>query len=107
MPCSGPGGPSYSELEETEKQKDKAEAMLCAVLGQVEGLRVLNSVLAGINPTESGVTAKEIRNWWEAHKKRDNERRTREAAEAEEKRKRKQALAKLTKEERKLLGVRG
>lgn len=65
----------------------------------------LNLWLGDVDWAEVGVSRKMVEAWWEAHKKEDERRRVREAKEKEKEQKRKAALAKLTAEDRKALGL--
>ena len=82
-------------------------ASLCAVLTFIEGDdTAFAAMLKDIDWKEAGVSKKEFLSWWETHKHEDIQRRKREAAEKREKELRANALAKLTLEERKLLGIK-
>lgn len=54
----------------------------------------------------TGVVSPESQAWWEAHKEQDRRRLRREREEAERKEAKERARAKLTKQERKLLGLK-
>jgi hypothetical protein len=103
---------SSDELYRLRDQHQKIEAVLCAVLTKLEKDDLYLSVLKDVDWKEAGVSATFVDKWWLRHKLEDEKRRLREAKEAErnrekeERRKQKEAvLAKLTPEERKLLGV--
>lgn len=88
MPCADLGVPTPG----TSQSPSKSTAMLCALFSVDEG--VILSLVERINEEEAGVSRTEIHEWWNAHKQSDSERRLRESA-----------LAKLTPEERRVLGV--
>lgn len=81
------------------------EAVLCGILSEIEFSDELDHFLGAVNWDEVGVSRKMVQAWWTAHKKEDDKRRKREAAEARKNELRKAALAKLTDEERKALGL--
>ena len=82
-------------------------ASLCAVLTFIEGDdTAFAAMLKDIDWKEAGVSKREFLAWWEEHKIEDALRRKREAEEKREKEIRKTALAKLTPEEKKILGVK-
>lgn len=114
---------SYEKEYHTErKAKEQAEAILCAILTvlEKESARepiLMSSILSQINWEEAGVSRGFVEMWWAKHKADDVKRRQREQSakarmEAEERQARKlelergEALAKLTKRERKLLGFK-
>ena len=119
MPCRD----YYSEGEELrmeqqataklKKQNDKLTRMLCAITTTIEEEGELFHFLTLTNWKESGVTEDEYREWWRRHKIEDAKRKEREREDRErmldemvKEQKRKDALEKLTDEERKLLGVK-
>lgn len=82
-------------------------ASLCAVLTFIEGDKsAFDAMLKDIDWKEAGVSKREFLAWWEDHKVEDAMRRKQEAAERRAKEIRKAALAKLTPEEKKILGVK-
>lgn len=101
-------------VEDEWRMRDAKEMVmlrssLCAVLTKMESnmpKKTFEQWMDAIDWKESGVTKDELMTWWEDHKEEDARRRAREAKEAAEKKIRKQALAKLTPEERKILGVK-
>lgn len=88
------------------KENDKLTKMLCTVLSTLESENELGHFAELFDYKEGGITREELFAWWKAHKEEDAARREqiRKARELQEKRK--AALAKLSKEERKLLGVK-
>ena len=109
MPCrSYDDEPSYSSSgsRETQNKMDMLARMACRALTALETINV-----SGNDPVINEVlTDSEIKVWWPKHKAAD-------AAEQERKRKvaeaaadlvkaKKAALAKLTKEEKKILGIK-
>ena len=106
MPCR-----DYLAEDQWRLEKDKEAAMvrasLCAVLTVLEDDdAAFAAVLKKIDWKEAGVTKREFLSWWEDHKIEDEQRRLREIKESREKKIRKDALAKLTAEEKKLLGIK-
>jgi len=100
---------SYGEREINRrfKEGELTKAVLCAVLTTLErdGVLPFNPNSFGIDWKEAGVTQKEAAAWWKKHKEKDAVRRLAEAAEAAKERVRVAALAKLTSDERKVLGL--
>lgn len=96
MPCYTPDyGPTDAEILER-----KIPAVLCAIL-RAHG----PSVLDGVDWKEAGVSHAEFSKWWKCHEQEDAERRRREAEYQTVRTKRADALAKLTPEERAIIGV--
>jgi len=90
------------------KEMSMLRASLCAVLTKMETnmpKKTFGQWMDAIDWKEAGVTKRELMTWWEEHKAADSRRRVREAKEAAEKKIRDEALAKLTPEEKKILGV--
>ena len=81
------------------------EAVLCGIFTLLEADKRLEIHLTDMDWSEVGVSRKMVEAWWAAHKKEDERRRAKEAAEKEKEEKRKAALAKLTAEDRKALGL--
>jgi hypothetical protein len=96
MPCYTPDpGPSPEEILES-----KMPAVLCGVLSKHGA-----SILDGLDWKEIGVTKDEAFRWWDQHKRKDASRKKREAEYEAARTKRNAALAKLTPEERAIIGV--
>lgn len=64
------------EVEPLRKKVKKLEAMLCAVLSV--NIYTGDSLISLINEKESGITRKELRQWWIHHKEEDRIRKQRE-----------------------------
>lgn len=103
-------GPLHREIADLRHQLEEREAMLCAVFGLLDngfeshGITFyLGAVLERVDWREAGVTRYDTENWWEDHKERDRERRHQE--ELAKERRRQEILARLTAEEREILGV--
>lgn len=119
MPCLD-GGPRvlYGDVEQerrqdAEKKIKSLEAMLCGVLTALEKLSPspeeaspYDQVLATYDESEAGVSKKELSAWWTKHKKEDEARRKREEAKRELERVRKNALRKLSPDEKRALGIK-
>lgn len=106
MPCYD-NRDDYRDIEIKELKKintrlDKVAGMLCMVLTTLEEENELGHFKELFNYKESGITREELMAWWREHKAEDCVRREREKAEE----KKRLALAKLTPEERELLGVK-
>lgn len=124
MPCTD-GGPSPME-EAAERRAVTAEqrafkmveAMLCALMSMLEEQtfsrkETFSEALDRIDFKEAGVSRKEFELWWAKHKEADAKRLQREAGAAQrdaqkklDEQARKEALAKLTPRERRLLKVK-
>lgn len=87
MPCDDYGPSGHMTIT-------KFEAMLCAFVTKLAVTDRLDKVVESIDWNEAGVTRREFESWWQAHLTKDTARRRREAA-----------LAKLTPDERRLLGL--
>lgn len=92
-----------------KKQISFAESALCAALGTIEAMLIRQAsgdfgyrdVYEAIDYKEAGITEKELREWHKKHKELDKKHRA-----EEQKRLKASALAKLTEEEKKALGVK-
>jgi len=94
----------YSEIS---KEKAMLRASLCALMTALEtDDAAFGAILKKIDWKEAGVTKRELLMWWEDHKEQDRVRKVRETKEAAEKKLRAEALAKLTPEEKKVLGIK-
>jgi len=99
-----------------KKQISFAESALCQTLAAFE--KVLASVKHDYDDTvdtdvnhyidfkAAGITMKELNTWWKEHKAIDEKLRAEEAAKKNAKQLRKSALAKLTDEEKLVLGIK-
>lgn len=98
MPCltypeqSYVAHPDSQVVDILKKSNAELEAALCAVMTACEH-RNINPIL-WIDYKESGITRDKLESWWEDHKQKDKDRRIKE-----------NALAKLSAEERKVLGI--
>lgn len=105
MPCRD----GMEDLRRAEEHAERAliRASLCAVLTLLEkdpgGFALM---LKQIDWKEAGVSKREFLGWWEDHKEEDAKRRERMAEQLREIKVRKDALAKLTDEEKKVLGIK-
>ena len=103
-------GPLHEEISVLKEELKEREAMLCGVFTVLEngfeshGITFyLAAVLEQVNWKEAGVTMHATETWWEDHKERDAEQRAQEAAARE--RRRRDILARLSAEEREILGL--
>lgn len=109
MPCYEEHVSIY-DVQRANARAAKAEAMLCAVLSAVHlappaVIRSTEDLIYLVDEVKSGVMKAEIRDWWQNRLFADRKRREREEKALREKRVRETALAKLTDEEREVLGI--
>lgn len=99
MPCRDPGYEDYLLIEREEKFQNLTR-MLCAVMKKVDrpGKDSAKDLRERIYKTRG------LQEWWEEHQRVDKAQREMEKWEADHDRKQKELLARLTKEERELLG---
>ena len=90
MPCSD-GGPSREQIEREHRDHQTMTRLACDRCREIE--------------SRGGIVPAWAQEWWTEHKRRDNERLERETKAQSEAEIRKQAIAKLTPEEREELGV--
>jgi len=105
MPCRDEYADREMELKEAKKAA-MIEASLCGILRVLDVPYDKEKILELVDWKEAGVTRKEFETWWMGHRRKDQ---LRKMAEEEAKRKedvKAKALAKLTPEERELLGVK-
>ncbi len=110
-------GPLHAKIDIQGRQIAELEAMLCGVLSSLTTMQgygytvmadggsqgIYDATQNWFNEEESGVTWYQLENWWQDHQLQD---RMRKEAEQQAVETRKQAaLAKLTPEERELLGL--
>lgn len=93
-----------------QRERDFLEASLCSILRILESSKVcdgpiLQKILEEVDWKEAGITERQLYNWWNQHKKKDKERHIREQVQARRNAIKKTALAKLTDEERRALGI--
>ena len=105
MPCRVDDWGNESYSERLGKQVKMLEAMLCASFRSAYSMNKFDELIKNIDWAEAGVTKSELLEWWNKHQREDEERREREHQEREREMARHRALSKLTKEERKLLGL--
>jgi hypothetical protein len=105
MPCNSDYPRENLEEKRLREELDKVTRYLCAVLTDLE-----DEVQDGNNEIDPRAflqsLSPDLRIWWKKHKKWDAKRRAQEAEEKRKKELRKAALAKLTDEERVLLGLK-
>jgi roadblock/LC7 domain-containing protein len=79
---------SYNSYkEQLKKDKAQLEAALCTALTFIEKTGRTDNYIAATDWKEAGITPEQVRTWWEDHKekdriRRDDERKSKEAAEA-------------------------
>ena len=97
MPCmSYDDSPGYNDRE-WKKKTDMLARIACKALTELEKDGRADFLL---------LKDEEVREWWTAHKEADAKAQAAREAKAQREQIRKDALAKLTKEERKALGVK-
>ena len=97
------------ERDAKDKEMLMLRASLCALLTKMEAnmpKKTFGQWLDAVDWEEAGVTKRELMTWWEDHKEQDRVRRERMAEQLREIKLRKEALAKLTPEEKKVLGIK-
>ena len=102
MPCQSydsswdSGDDDRRKIRELKKQADMLARIACKALGELENNKIEDLLL---------LRDEEVRTWWAKHK--EDDRKAREAREARERRAaiKKAALAKLSEEEKELLGI--
>ena len=98
MPCSD-GGPSREYVE----MENGIRASWCAILAVLEKSDQLDSILNTCDWAEAGVTKAEVLGWWAHHKREDAQRLAWDEADRRKSELKKQALGKLSAEEREAL----
>jgi hypothetical protein len=119
MPCNDwSDSPSElrSEIGNLRKQLAERDAMLCGIVHAVKndaGRNYMATIEREVDWEEAGVSFEDFTAWWAAHQKVDKARRDKESrarraamAAAEKESARRALLARLTPEERALLGVK-
>ena len=115
MPCSdgGPdndaayGGRSYSSIEykdnpEIKKRLDRVTRLLCALIRSIE---IQRGYIEAKTLMDRSEYPEELISWWKTHQREDAKRIAKEVQKKKDKLMKQQALNKLSKEERKLLGL--
>ncbi len=97
MPCSDGGWPGDAIVEHSQRA-DRLARMLCGVMTT---LKAYHPVIV----RELCAEDKELADWWKQHQEFDRRRIERENADKAKKQAKNAALAKLTPEERKALGL--
>lgn len=107
MPCND-GSNSWGAVERPTRHGlniDEFEAVLCGVFTELDAEGELYLWFGDIDWKEVGVSRQAVETWWTTHKKEDEARRAREKAECDKKALKAGALAKLTDDEKKVLGL--
>jgi hypothetical protein len=107
LSCEGMGD-AYREdpvarrdIEKLRTQLGVLETVLCTAVRAVG----IDELIAKGDWSEAGIKADSVRDWWDQHEKADAARRKEEARVAELNRRRAEALAKLSPDEREALGI--
>ena len=90
MPCSD-GGPSREQIEREQRDHQTMTRLACDRCREIEA--------------RGGTVPAWAQEWWQEHKRRDDDRQQRETQAQREAEIRKRAISKLTPEEREELGV--
>ena len=98
MPCRDDWD-SADQLAEYQRKVDRLTRMLCGLCKEVDAVQDAELSMELIDRVPN------LRKWWKGHQAADRKREARERAERERGRKIGIALAKLTDEERELLGI--
>lgn len=107
MPCRTYDDDHFPRVDPKELDRLRnTEALLCGISTVLEARDSLETVLKLVDWKAVGMTKNQFIQWWEDHKAKDAARRDREQIEAERKAAKARAVAKLTSEERVLLGIR-
>lgn len=104
MPCTD-GSSDWDRAFTAGREARKFESLLCGFITVLSNSNTLENWKSKVDWTEVGVTRKAFEEWWEEHQKADEKRREQEAFESNRELLKKLALAKLTPQERKALGV--
>jgi hypothetical protein len=106
MPCDDGLTRLEEEQEGLLKEIRELEAMLCVFCrGLEKDPQTFNDFLKVLDWKEAGVSLTSFISWWKNHKVQDDKRKELERKTLEEKTKRQEALAKLSPEEKRLLGL--
>lgn len=112
MPCVSDYGPDPAELRRSqeavakrEKEERLIKATLCGILTVLEVPGDQGKIFELVDWKEAGVKRSDAEAWWTKHKKEDDLRRMKEASAARKKEIKKNALSKLTPEEKEVLGL--
>jgi hypothetical protein len=101
MPCYDGGGPSYSnnsiEMRQMQERNDMLARIACRAMTELEKNSMEDFLL---------LSDEETRVWWTAHKEWDAKRQAVEAEKLRKEQIKAEALAKLTAEEREVLGIK-
>lgn len=104
MPCRTDGYEKNYERSRIARLNSKLEATLCGIMTaneEDEGADILDHV----DWKEAGVKREWVEKWWVKHQEKDRKRKERKAKRKAAKAKRREALEKLTPEERQLLNL--
>ena len=106
MPCRDPDWDIPKVTKRFGMDIHDFESVLCGIFTHLEKNWALNVTLDDVNWSEVGVSRGMVEAWWAGHKREDERRRKREAAEKRKAELRVAALSKLTDEEKEALGIR-
>ena len=109
MPCRTDDVGQGNYIREEQEKAANLEATLCGVLSALRDKPIGNlndyTMLDIVNWAEAGVNKRWAEDWWVKHQAEDKARLAKEAAKRDAEAKRARALAKLSKEDRKALGL--
>jgi hypothetical protein len=105
MPCSD--GDYRNQIDnEVYKEKNFLNALICAVFRHLDGIGTVETFLKQLDYKEMGYSESDVRKWWEKHQESDKRRKAFQERLLKEREIKTKALAKLTSEERKVLGIK-
>ena len=97
MPCMSYDDDPHADLREWKKKTDKLARIACKAMTELTEQGKADFLL---------IKDDEVREWWEAHQIADRQAREAREKKERENRIRQEALAKLTPEEKKILGIK-
>ena len=97
-------GPDVEQVRRDLRKEQIEKGLLCAAFSFIEK-NDFNEFIENTSWEEIGVTKKEALDWWKEHKRADEQRKKQEQQKAEKEKIIKNALAKLSEEERKALNL--
>lgn len=107
MPCYDSRDHDGSATEALRARVVFMEAALCATLNALRRINLIHAdPLDSIDYVEAGIAKKDLNRWWQEHIAKDEARKIREEADRQRKVLREDALAKLSDEEKKVLGLK-
>jgi hypothetical protein len=103
MPCYD--GRSYDDGVQT-RELNFLRAFTCAIFRHLNDIGTVNTLLKQLDYEEMGYSREEVNKWWIKHQDDDNRKKAFKERQLKDKEIKARALAKLTDEEVKVLGVK-